>query len=213
MTDLRELLPDYALGLLEGEEKVRLEQALQSSAELRQELAELRVVLLRIPESLRPEVPPPGVWAKIQHKAFPRRNFLRWVAVAAVLIVLGLGGWSLDQYHRYRALAEEHAKVARWLADPEAKWRLIRNAEGKSFGTMLWTEDGRCLMILSEPPPAGKVYQAWGRKTEGDPISLGVFTTRVFETSYEGFAFVGVSLEPPGGSPQPTQPLGRVPTS
>ncbi|WP_299431285.1 anti-sigma factor [uncultured Meiothermus sp.] len=213
MKDLRELLPDYALGLLEGSEKAQLEQALQSSPELRQELEELQAVLLQIPQSLPPEVPSPSVWVKIKHKTIPRRDFLRWVAAAAVLASLGLGGWGLDHYNRYRTLAEEHARVARWLADPDVRWRLIKNAEGKSLGTMLWTEDGRCLMILSEPPPAGKVYQAWGRKTEGDPVSLGVFTTRVFETSYEGFASVGVSLEPPGGSPQPTQPLGRVPTS
>ncbi len=213
MKDLRELLPDYVLGQLQGEEKTHLEQALQSSPELRQELSELQAVLLRLPESLSPVVPPPRVWAQIQQRAFPRRNFLRWVAVALVLAGLGLGGWGLGQYQRYRALAEEQARVAHWLADPEVKWQFIKNSEGKAFGTMLWREEGPCLMVLRDPPPAGRVYQAWGRKEGAEPVSLGVFSGRVFETDYEGFDFMGVSLEPPGGSPQPTQPLGRVPTS
>lgn len=213
MKDLRELLPDYALGLLEGEEKAQLEQALQSSPELRQELTELREVLLRLPESLPPVAPPPRVWVQIQHKTHPRRNFLRWVAAMLVLLGLGLGGWGVGLYRQYQTLAQEQAKLARWLADPEVKWQLIKNSEGLSFGTMLWREEGPCLMVLREPPPPGRVYQAWGRKNGEEPVSLGVFSGRVFETDYEGFDFMGVSLEPPGGSPQPTEPLGRVPTS
>lgn len=213
MKDLRELLPDYALGLLEGEEKARLEQALQSYPELRQELLELQAVLLRLPESLPPVLPPPRAWASIRQRAFPRRNFLGWAAAALVLVGLGLGGWGVGFYRQYQALAEEQTRVARWLADPEVKWQLIKNSEGQAFGTMLWREEGPCLMVLREPPPPGRVYQAWGRKSGADPVSLGVFSGRVFETNYEGFDFMGVSLEPPGGSPQPTKPLGRVPTS
>ncbi|ADD27874.1 anti-sigma factor domain-containing protein [Meiothermus ruber] len=211
MNDLRELLPDYALGLLEGEEKARLEQALQTSPELQAELAELRAVLYRLPESLPPVVPPPRVWAQVQRRVSPRRDFLRWAA--AGLVLLGLGGFGVEQYRRYQALAEEQAKLARWLSDPEVKWQLIRNDQGQAFGTMLWREEGPCLMVMREPPPRGKVYQAWGRKHGAPPVSLGVFTGRVFETNYEGFDLMGVSLEPPGGSPTPTQPLGRVPTS
>ncbi|MCX7782846.1 MAG: anti-sigma factor [Meiothermus sp.] len=213
MKDLRELLPDYALGLLQGEEKAQLEQALQSSPVLRQELLELQAVLLRLPEGLPPVAPSPRVWAQIQQRAFPKRKFLPWVAAALVLLGLGLGGWGVGLYQHYQALVEEQAKVTRWLADPEVKWQLIKNSEGQAFGTMLWREEGPCLMVLREPPPAGKVYQAWGRKSGADPVSLGVFSGRVFETDYEGFDFMGVSLEPPGGSPQPTEPLGRVPTS
>ncbi len=211
MKDFRELLPDYALGLLAGEEKAQLEQALQNSPELQAELAELKAVLYRLPESLPPVTPPPRVWGRIQRKAFPRRDFLRWVA--AGLILLGLGGFGVEQNRRYQALAEEQAKLARWLSDPEVKWQLIQNDQGEAFGTMLWREEGPCLMVLREPPPRGKVYQAWGRKTGENPVSLGIFSGRTFETNYEGFDLMGISLEPPGGSPQPTQPLGRVPTS
>lgn len=211
MKDLRELLPDYALGLLEGEEKAQLEQALQSSPELQAELSELRAVLYRLPESLPPVAPPPRVWAQVQRRVSRRRDFLRWAAVA--LILLGLGGFGVEQHRHYRALAEEQAKLARWLSDPEVKWQPIQNDQGQAFGTMLWREEGPCLMVMREPPPRGKVYQAWGRKHGAPPVSLGVFTGRVFETNYEGFDLMGISLEPPGGSPEPTQPLGRVPTS
>lgn len=211
MKDLRELLPDYVLGLLEGEEKTRLEQALQGSPELQAELSELRAVLYKLPESLPPIAPPPRAWAQVQRKAFPRREFLRWVAGA--LILMGLGGFGIEQYRHHLALAQEQAKLARWLSDPRVKRQLIQNDQGQAFGTMLWREGGPCLMVLREPPPRGKVYQAWGRKRGAPPVSLGVFSGRIFETNYEGFDLMGVSLEPPGGSPEPTQPLGRVPTS
>lgn len=213
MNEVRDLLPDYLLDLLDPAEKARVEASLTSSAELRRELDELRRVLFQIPQSLPPIAPPPGTWSKIHSRTRPAWRWWQFAAAAAVLGVLWLGIFGFNRYSAYRALAAEQAKVAHWLADPGAEWKLLKTAQGKSFGTMLWTKDGRCLMILSEPPPTNKVYQAWGRKSYGDPISLGVFRGRVFETHYDGFAFVGVSLEPPGGSPKPTQPLGRVPVS
>ncbi|MER3482685.1 MAG: anti-sigma factor, partial [Meiothermus sp.] len=121
--------------------------------------------------------------------------------------------FAFNQYAQNRVLAQEQAKVSSWLANPKAEWKLIKDAHGQAFGTMLWLPDGRCLMILGEAAPKGKVYQAWGRRAGETPISLGTFSGRVFETHYKEFEFVGVSLEPPGGSPQPTQPLGRVPVS
>jgi anti-sigma-K factor RskA len=209
--DLRELLPDYALGLLEGEERRLVEGQLEADPALRRELAALEAALYRLPETLPPVLPPPGGFAKVQRRTSSPRLWGRIVAAAAVLALLGLGSFSFNLYAQNRVLAQEQAKVASWLADPKAEWKLIKDAQGQAFGTMLWLPDGRCLMVLSEPPPPGKVYQAWGRRSEETPVSLGTFGGRVFETHYKEFQFVGVSLEPPGGSPQPTHPLGRVP--
>ena len=216
MKDARELLPDYLLGLFERGEKTKPQAEIRAWPELRPELGELRQTLFWLPQSLAPVAPPPGVWNKIQSRTRPRPRWPRIAAAAVVVAVVALAGFVIYQRNAYLALSAEQARVAHWLADPGAEWKLLKTADGKAFGTLLYTKDGRSLIILSEPPPQGKVYQAWGRKTEGYegyPVSLGVFSGRIYETRYDGFVTVGISLEPPGGSPKPTQPLGRVPVS
>lgn len=210
MKNLRELLPDYALDLLGDEERQLLEAQLGADPELHRELEDLQHTLYRLPESLTPVTPPPGVFAKVQRRTSSRRLWLRAAAAAAILALLWLGSFSFNQYVQNRVLAQEQAKVSSWMSNPKAEWRLLKDASGQSFGTMLWLPDGRCLIVLSEVAPQGKVYQAWGRRVGENPISLGTFSGRVFETHYQEFQTMGVSLEPPGGSPQPTHPLGRV---
>lgn len=211
--EFRDLLPDYLLGQLDSEEARRLEAQLERSPELQAELNSLRAALFRLPEQLAPITPPPRVWSRIQ-KRLRGRRLLPWPQIAAVAASLALvfAGIGLYQLQSLRALQAEQAKIARWLAIPEGKWRAIKNAQGEGIGTMIWLEDGSCLIVMKDPAPRDRVYQAWGRK-DGQPVSLGIFRGRVYETRYEGFERMGVSLEPPGGSPQPTQPLGSVPVS
>lgn len=59
---VRELLPDYLLGLLEPSEAARVDEALRLSAALRAEADALRAALLALPEALDPEPPAPGSW-------------------------------------------------------------------------------------------------------------------------------------------------------
>lgn len=208
--DTRELLPDYLLDLLEPAEKQAVDRALKNSSELQAELEELRAVLFRIPEELTSITPPPSSWGKIQARVSPRRDWIRWVAAAAVLALLLVGAWGFNQYQTIRALQVEQTKIAEWVAIPKAHWRSF-GSKDKTYGTMIWI-DGDCYMVMVDPAPKGRVYQVWGRKEDDVPISLGIFGGRTFKTKYEGYKSVGVSLEPPGGSPAPTQPLGRVST-
>jgi hypothetical protein len=59
---LRELLPDYLLGLLTPDEAARVGDALARSPELRAEADALRAALFALPEALEPEAPAPGSW-------------------------------------------------------------------------------------------------------------------------------------------------------
>ncbi|WP_018465159.1 anti-sigma factor domain-containing protein [Calidithermus timidus] len=211
--ELRDLLPDYLLGQLDPQEAGQLEAQLERSPELRAELDSLRAALFKLPERLAPVPPPPRAWQRIQNRLHGRRLLL-WPRIATVAAALALlfAGIGLYQFQSLRTLQAEQAKIARWLAIPEGKWRAIKNAQGEGIGTMVWLEDGSCLIVMKDPAPRGRVYQAWGRK-DGQSVSLGIFQGRVYETRYTNFERVGVSLEPPGGSPQPTQPLGSVPVS
>ena len=57
-----------------------------------------------------------------------------------------------------------------------------------------------------EELPAGRVYQAWGIYDD-EPTSLGLLASRgltAFNVDLEGASAVAISVEPAGGSNQPT---------
>jgi hypothetical protein len=86
----------------------------------------------------------------------------------------------------------------------------LRDANDNAIGTVLISPRDYALFVLNTPPPAGKSYQAWGR-VNGTVTSLAITEDRLIPVRSEGFERIGVSLEPLGGSPQPTQPLGGIP--
>jgi len=64
------------------------------------------------------------------------------------------------------------------------------------------------LVLLDRWPPQGQVFQAWGL-VQGSPTPLPTFRTplKSLRLPLEAEA-LAVSLEPPGGSRQPTTLLG-----
>jgi hypothetical protein len=85
----------------------------------------------------------------------------------------------------------------------------LQARDGALLGRVLLLPDGRTLFVLREPPAAGRAYQAWGHTGDG-LASLVVSERPVFEVPGRGFEALYLSLEPRGGSPQPTTPLGRL---
>ena len=71
---IRELLPDYLLGLLTPDEAARVADALASSTELRAETDALRAALFALPEALEPEVPAPGSWETLLARVRSERS-------------------------------------------------------------------------------------------------------------------------------------------
>ena len=82
-------------------------------------------------------------------------------------------------------------------------------------GTLARRENNSLFVVLENDPPTGQVYQAW-EIVEGTPQSLGVWNNRVMNITRalaEDSVF-GITIEPPGGSPQPTStPIVIVPLS
>lgn len=111
-----------------------------------------------------------------------------------------------------RELSREQQKVAGWLSRPDVTTEQLLDAQGERLGSVLTLSDGRALFVMRERPPGGSSYQAWGQRG-GERVSLGVSDGSLLAVPYTGFDTIGVSLEPRGGSPQPSRPLGRVPTS
>lgn len=122
-----------------------------------------------------------------------------WIgALAAVAALLYLTLFPLDPDARaVRALQAYQAR-------PGAATHTLEGAEAADpLGTLVQLQDGRVFVALGAPPAEG-VYQAWAI---GDaPVSLGTFDGRTFLSTgvvAKGQTF-GLTLEPPGGSEQPT---------
>jgi anti-sigma-K factor RskA len=81
----------------------------------------------------------------------------------------------------------------------------LRNEANAEIGTLAKRPDNTLLVVFNEAPPQGQVYQGW-QISGGQPTSLGVYEGQVLEIDQPlttGSTF-GVTLEPSGGSPQPT---------
>ncbi|MER3537737.1 MAG: anti-sigma factor, partial [Thermus sp.] len=123
-----------------------------------------------------------------------------------VLVLLGI-----ERYRRY----QDRLAWKRFLAlasEPGARMMPLIDPAGRQTGWALRTAQGGVLLYLQTPPPPGRVYQAWLILPEGRK-SLGLSPTRLLEITPpppEG-SRIGVSVEPPGGSPGPTTPsVGQV---
>ena len=194
MNHPKELLPDYVMDLLDDEEKARVEAHLASCHTCQAEVQTLREAYYSLPLALgEPHV-----------QRHPRYRFLVALAAAAAAVLLL---WlALPTYRQLKTGAE----VVALLAQPDTRVVSLRSTDGQFLGRVVVAPEGEAVLVLAAPPPKGRVYQAWGHTPQG-PVSLGITKGRVLRVRVRGFQAVGVSLEPPGGSPLPTHPLGRVP--
>jgi hypothetical protein len=218
--DWRELLGVYALGQLEGDEKVGLEAHLEGCAQCREELALLMPVARMLPHA-DPErfesapQPPPELGARIaatiagereQTETRRRRRVFGGFALggataalaAAVLaiFVLGGGGGEPEQHVRFAALPQGVAIDA--TLEPHAYGTEIRMyVHGIASGTL-------CTVSLKGPGgvsyPAGTFRYRWSEDSEAVLSSaLDLSRTRAVVVRAGKRTFVA--------------PLGRAPTA
>jgi Anti-sigma-K factor rskA len=228
---MNEKLTDYVLDLLSEEEKRDFESHLATSAEDRQELARLQKVLVTMAEAI-PSQTPRTTFATIQAKlstpvsspnsSEPKRIrpikqpvkpsswFYPLALAASLLLAIGSLWWGFSSRQETVRVKAENAIIDEWLSYGDIKIVSLADANNNPLGTVLVSPRAYALFILDTPPPAGKTYQAWGRVND-TITSLAVADSRLIQVNCEGFERIGVSLEPPGGSPQPTQPLGGIP--
>jgi len=151
---------------------------------------------------------PPRTEPSQTEAAPPRRSrILRygWLGALAAAAVVAL------LYVTVLTPPDPEAQVAQELQEYQAQpgavsYTLTGEGQPDPLGTLVRLPDGRVFVALSKPPAAERVYQAW--EIAEAPVSLGTFGDRTFLSSAavaEGNTF-GLTLEPPGGSEQPTTP-------
>ncbi|GHD54211.1 anti-sigma factor [Streptomyces galbus] len=189
--------------------------ALASTARTRPVMREQ--VLQRI-TTVRQVPPAAAPLERMRRGARQGRGLARWTLAASVAAAAAFGGTAAwRQYERAQdasheaAQAQRHVEVlAGVLAAPDAKSRSAKMAGGA--GTLVVSASrGRAVFVSSgmTAPPRGKVYQLWfadGGKMRSaglmdpDRSSQAV----LMQGAVDGASGVGITVEPAGGSKQPT---------
>ncbi|WP_329473649.1 anti-sigma factor [Streptomyces sp. NBC_01723] len=165
------------------------------------------------------QVPPGGGTVGKARRVVPRgRGLGRWALAACLAAAAGLGGTAVWQYERAQdageraAQAEQRAEtLAGVLAAPDAESRTARLADGATGTVVVSGDQDRAVFLASgmAEPPRGKVYQLWfddhGAMRSAGLMDPGRSSQAVLmEGAVDGAGGVGITVEPAGGSPQPT---------
>lgn len=203
----RDELLAYALGTLPPADAARVEAALDADPALR---AELRADLDALSQLLAdldlgavtvPEDAGERLLARVRAErreaapapAAASRPAWRVPAVLALAAALALAFFLLS-----RATVDPAERYARLPGAVEQPLE----AQGARLGTLVRLPDGRVYVSLSRPLEPGRTYQLW-QIEDGSPVSRGVFQEALLVSLPPG-ATIAVSVEPLGGSPQPT---------
>ncbi|MGW0704500.1 anti-sigma factor [Streptomyces sp. NPDC002643] len=142
---------------------------------------------------------------------------LATATAAAALVVASLfavqADRTQDQLNAERAQSREIAHV---LSAPDAEATAERDSRGNGIGVIASAEEGSAIVTLSgfEDLPNGRVHQLWLMRPDVQPRSLGLFdgdTPLVTSGLNDDATSLAVTVEPDGGSPQPTsQPVVQL---
>lgn len=211
------LAAEYVLGTLKGGARRRFEGWLHDDAALRSLTDAWRERLTPLAE-FAPAVTPPGrVWRAIEQRLHLRRapgwqfwrhdapGFWRplglFASAAALVLAVALVQW------RANAPAVDYVAT---LSDDQAQAALLVTADRRHGVLDVRLADGA-------QPAAGRVWQLWVVPKAGAPRSLGVLpragrTRLALPAGALGpeVAVLAISVEPPGGSPNPRAPSGPI---
>lgn len=227
MTDLHSLTGAYAVDALDAEEKRAFQAHLRDCPECTAEVREL-VATASLLGHLTPTAPPPAlrsaVLAEISQvrplppmppaAGAPTRRVRTWMAAAAAVVVLGVGVSVAGPWREEpaptrtdRVLAADDTTTTRAVLSNGAH-ATVRRSRGL----------GLAVLSVSDLPPApqGRVYQVWWQDPQGALTSAGMMPSHseapmLLEGNASTMAGVGITVEPAGGSVQPTSsPLGMM---
>lgn len=230
--DIHTLAGAYAANALPPDEQRLFEEHLAACAACNQEVAELRATAARLAGAVE-QAPPPAlkdrVLAQVDQTRQERpaggaagvgirtapRSGGRWLlpvaaALAAVAIGLGVVATTLNA-----RLDEAQAFAARLVEVLEAPDVRMVDAEGPdgmlARVAMSHTRGQAAFMAFGmDPAPHEHVYELWLIHASG-ATPAGLFdvdahgrVTQLLAADMTGVAAIGVTVEPAGGSPQPT---------
>jgi len=220
--DVRGLLGAYALDAVDADERAAVERLVAADPEAARELADLQAVAAALGAAVSAEPPAElraSVLAAVAREAEPALPVVRqakprfaqrwWSLAAAVVIGAAVPSVLLVQQHqRAQEAAHQQQAIADVLRDPSA---VLVHGEvaGGGTATAVLAADDAVFSASGLPALAdGKVYQLW--VVSGDEAaSAGVLTAdggtaRKLADDYSSGDALAMTVEPAGGSQQPT---------
>ena len=217
MEHLDELIAAHALDALDADAAEAAEQHLAECPQCRKQLTEYQAVASGLALSVTQAAPPPDLRDRILAAVEPvvsapaaapaprRSRRLRWptIAVPALgLAVVALLIWNVSLRNDLNSL---HSSLS-----------TDRTATMAGFGNVVAQPSGTVRLFASPHSlSSGKTYEAWVITPAGTALPAGIFSTAsngftLTQPGHKGDV-IAVTVEPAGGSSQPTtKPIGEA---
>ncbi|MEW2811511.1 anti-sigma factor [Streptomyces massasporeus] len=177
----------------------------------------------REPARTRATQLPPHVWGnqppprQRQRRRIPLFVPFATATAAAALVVASLFAVQANRTQdRLTAEQDRSRDIAHVLAAPDARASSGRDGRGRTIGVVASATEGSAVVTLGGygTPAGGRVHQLWLMRPGAQPRSLGLFegdTPLVATGLGTSATSLAVTVEPGGGSPQPTtQPIVQL---
>ena len=222
MSDIHALSGAYAVDAVDDIERASFERHLASCPTCRAEVASLREASALLadaatttpPPELRDAVlsgitrvrplPPVTVGGPVH-----RRRWFPALVAAVVLALVGVGG---AVWQPWRDDTSVQVSVTdQVLQDPDAEHFTQELPNGATATVVRSAKVDRAVLVTEDlpAPPDGKVYQLWYQSPSRHMTSAGLMPdgadTALLEGNANDAVGAGMSLEPAGGSDQPTE--------
>ncbi len=229
----RENLPAYALGALDAEDIAALEAHLQTCESCRTKFAEYRQISNSLLTAIPPRQPSAALRKRLQNQLPSARKTVRprlaWsfnqLALGGALVLLLL--MNLFSFVQMRGLQSQQAGLLKQLQQNQFTVAMLAYPGTQSLpisannvsGSVLLDRDRNtaALVVWNLPTlPRQQTYQIWLIEPSGHRVSVGLFhpqenssytTQPIFsQQALSNYVGIGVTVEPAGGSDQPTGP-------
>ncbi|MBK6013990.1 anti-sigma factor domain-containing protein [Streptomyces sp. MBT53] len=179
---------------------------------------DMRGRVLRRITTVRQETPGERPAPRSGRAALRTRLVSRWALAACLAAAAALGGTVVWQHQQAEtALAQTHraeqeaTQISAVLAAPDARTQTVTLPEGATGTVVVSHGKDQAVFVVSgmAQAPAGKVYQLWfddnGTMRSADLMNPDrADQTILLRGAVDGASGMGITVEPAGGSKQPT---------
>ena len=227
MSDIHALSGAYAVDAVDDIDRASFERHLASCPACRAEVASLREASALLADAAT-TTPPPALRDAVLNditrvRPLPpvtvggpvhRRRWFPALVAAVVLALVGVGG---AVWQPWRDDTSVQVSVTdQVLQDPDAERFTEELPNGATATVVRSAKEHRAVIVTEDMPaaPDGKVYQLWLQTPSEDMVPAGLMpaggSTALLEGDADDAIGIGVSLEPAGGSEQPTEVVALI---